>query len=132
MAVQNLEVTTENLLDAVVQMPEKDFEKFFEKAKQLRSDSNRIGWTKDELEIIKKIEECQYTPEEEKHFANLVRKRQSETISESEFKELCKLTDEGEELTLKRLKLLVELATEKNKPLDEILKILKIHPPEIL
>lgn len=132
MAVQNLEVTTETLLDAVVQMPEKDFEKFVEKAKKLRSDSNRISWTKVELKIIKKIEECKYTPEEEKHFANLVKKRQSETISESEFEELSKMTDEGEQRTLKRLKLLVKLATLKNKSLNEIMKILKIRPPEIL
>lgn len=132
MAVQNLQVTTETLLDVVVQMPEKDFEKDFEKAKKLRSDSSRISWTKDELKIIKKIEECKYTPEKEKHFANLVRKRQSETISESEFKELSKLTNEGEERTLKRLKLLVKLATLKNKSLDEIMKILKIRSPETL
>lgn len=115
-----------------MQMPEKDFEKFFEKAKNLRSDSNRIGWTKDELKIIKKIEECKYTPEEEKHFANLVTKRQNETISESEFEELSELTNEGEERTLKRLKLLVKLATLKNKSLDEIMKILEIRSPAIL
>ncbi len=132
MAVQNLEVINENLLSAFVEMPEKEFERFIEEIKRLRSNSNRISWTEDELKIIKKIEECKYTTEEEKYFANLVKKRQCETISEGEFEELSKLTDEGEERTLKRLKLLAKLATLKNKSLDEIMKILDIRPPETL
>lgn len=41
MAVQNLEVTKESLLNAVVEMPEKEFDKFIEEAKKLRNGSKK-------------------------------------------------------------------------------------------
>lgn len=132
MAVQHSEMTTENLLNAVVRMPDKEFDKFVEKAKKLRGHSTVINWTKSETEIIRKINECNFSPEKQRRFANLVRKRQNEMISESEFEEISNLTDEGEERTLKRLKLLIRLAKSKNKSLDEIIKILDTRPPKTL
>ena len=36
MAVHNVEISTENLLSAVVRMPEKDFERFLKNAKQIK------------------------------------------------------------------------------------------------
>lgn len=92
----------------------------------------KINWTKDEVKIIEKIREYKFSPEREKRFIKLIKKRQNETISESEFKEYSKLVDEGEEMTVKRVELLVKLAIAKNKSLDEIMEILEIRPPEIV
>ncbi len=132
MAIQNLEITTKSLLSAVVEMPEKKFDKFIEEAKKLRNGSKKISWTKNETKIIEKIREYKFSSEREKRFRKLIKKMQNETISESEFEEYSKLIDEGEEMTAKRLELLVKLASAKNKTLDEIMEILEICPPEIV
>lgn len=132
MAVQNLEVTKESLLNAVVEMPEKEFDKFIEEAKKLRNGSKKISWTKDEIKIIEKIKEYKFSPEREKRFIKLIKKRQNEKISENELEELIKLSEEGEEMTVKRVELLVKLAIAKNKSLNEIMEILEIRPPAII
>lgn len=65
MAVQNSEITTESLLNAVVQVPDKDFNKFVEEAKKLRRRTTIINWTKDETEIVQKINECNFSPKKQ-------------------------------------------------------------------
>lgn len=132
MAVQNLEVTTESILSAVVRMPEDEFDKFVEKAKKLRNGSRKTKWTKDEITIIGKINKLVFSDEKQSRFIELTKKRQNATISESEFEELLKLTEESEELDVKRIELLVKLAKSKNKSLDKIMEMLEIRPPEIL
>lgn len=132
MAVQHLEVSTENLLSAVVRMPEDEFDKFVEKAKKLRNGSRKTKWTKDEIAIIGKLNKLVFSDEKQNRFIELIKKRQNATISESEFEELLKLTEESEELDVKRIELLVKLAKSKNKSLDKIMEMLEIRPPEIL
>ncbi len=132
MAVQNLEVTTETLLNLVAEMSKKEFDSFIKEAQQIRNNSNKINWTKNEFKIIKKIKEYEFTPEREKRFIELIKKRRNEMLSESEYEEYSKLVDEGEEMSVKRVELLVKLAIAKNKSLDEIMEILEIRPPEIV
>lgn len=132
MAVQNIEVTTESILSTVVRMPEKEFNDFIEKAKKLRNGSSKAKWTKEEVTIIGKLNKLVFPEEKYNRFVELIKKRQNETISENEFKELLKLTEESEELDVKRIELLAKLAKSKNKSLDEIMEMLDIRPPEIL
>lgn len=132
MAVHNLEIPTENLLNAVVQMPAKEFERFFEKARQLRQKPTKSRWTKREIELIKKLNDCVLSDEKQNRFNKLVKKRQAETITAAELEELIGLTDESEALNVTRIEILAKLATAKNESLDKIMDELEIHPPEIL
>lgn len=132
MAVQNLEVTTESILSAVVRMPEKEFEKFVAEAKKLRNKSNKSQWTKPEIEIIQKINKCVLSAEKQERYDKLVRKRQDEKITESEMSELIGLTDETEENTLRRVELLVKLAKSKGESIDKIMDRLEIRPPQAI
>lgn len=128
----HLEVPTENLLQAVVQMPAKEFESFFEKARQLRQKTTKARWTTAEIELIKKLNECVLSTEKQSRFYKLVKKRQAEKISEVELRELIALTEESEALNVERIEILAKLATSKNKTLDEIMDELEIRPPEVL
>lgn len=131
MAVHNLEITTENLLGIVSQFSDKEFQRFVEDAKKLRHKSAKTRWTKAEAELIKEINECVFSPEKYKRFEELIEKRQDEIITPSEMDELIALTDESEELTVRRLEHLVKLTISSKKSLDEIIEELEICPPPI-
>ena len=131
MAVHNIEISTENLLNIVSQLPEKEFQLFVKKAEKLRNKSVKPRWTKKEVEIIKEINECVLSPEKQNLYDKLVKKRQDEKISKTELDELIALTDESEELNVKRLENLVRLALTSRKSVDEIMEELEISPPPI-
>lgn len=131
MAVHNIEISTENLLNIVSQLPEKEFQLFVKKAEKLRNISVNPRWTKKEVEIIKEINECVLSPEKQKRYDKLVKKRQDEKISKAELKELITLTDETEELNVKRLENLVRLALSSKRSVDEIIEELEIYPPKV-
>ncbi len=131
MSVHNLEITTENLLGVVSQFSDKEFQRFVEEAKKLRHKSVKTRWSKNEVELIKEINECVLSAEKQSRFDELVEKRQDEIITKSELEELIALTDEAEELTVRRLEHLVRLAISSQKSSDEIIEELEISPPPI-
>jgi hypothetical protein len=128
----NLEVPTENLLNAVVRLPAKEFECFIEKARKLRQNLTKPRWTKSEIWIIKEVNECVLSPEKQSRYGELVEKRQDEKITAGEMDELIALTDETEELSVRRLENLVRLAISSKKSLDEIMEELEIHSPSVV
>ena len=130
MAVHSIEVSTENLLGIVLQMPETEFNQFVEKAKKLRQKPKKSLWTKREVELIKQINENVLSSEKQNRFDKLVKKRRNEKITKSELEELIALTEESEALNVERLKILAKLATAKNKTLSEIMDALEIRPPK--
>lgn len=132
MAVQQIEVTTESILSAVVRMPEREFNEFIKRAKKLRNGSSTVKWSKDEVKLIQKLNNLVFSTKKQARFDELVEKRRNEKISEIELKELIGLTDESEELNVKRLKILGKLADSKNKSLREIMDVLEINPPEAI
>lgn len=132
MGVHNLEVSTENLLNAVAQMSAKEFEQFIEKAKKLHQKLPRSDWTKSEIALIKKINESNLSAEEQKRFFDLIKKRRDEIIKPDELEELIKLTDKSEALNVERIKNLIKLAKSKNVSLDEIMNRLGIVSPETI
>lgn len=132
MAVHNLEITTENLLGIVLQFSEKEFDRFIQEAKKLRNKSARPKWSKSEVELIKKINECVLSAEKQSRYDELVEKRRNEEITEKELEELIALTDESEELNVWRLENLVRLAISSKKSVDEIMEELEIYPPPVI
>lgn len=99
MEVQNLEVTTENILSAVVRMPENEVDKLFKDAKRLK---------KREAELIKKVKSIDLSPEDQKVYGKLLKKFRAEKITTEEHKQLIGFTEEIEEITLKRLEWLMK------------------------
>lgn len=132
MSVHNLQISTENLLSVVLQMPDSEYDKFIEKANKLRRKSVKSGWSKSEIELIKKINNCVLSAEEQLRFNKLVKKRRAEKITEIELAELISLTEESEKLNVERIRMLAKLATAKKKTLSEIMDELEIYPPKII
>ncbi len=131
MSVQNLEITTEDLLSAVVSLPKNEFERLIANAKKLRRKSPEHQ-ANTEIKLIKKVNESVLSDVERMRFNELIEKRRDENINENELNELIVLTDKSEELNVKRLKYLVEIANIRNKSLREVMKELEIFPPQTI
>lgn len=116
-----LEVTAENLLNAVVQMPEHEFNRFIEKAKEIRIKRKPLA----ENDLIHKINTI-YSAEKRQRYNRLYEKFKEEIITPKEHKELMKLSDEFEILNAKRLEYLGELAKLRGQPFEKIVKEFKI------
>jgi hypothetical protein len=85
-----------------------------------------------EVKLIKKVNEATFSEGEYKCFYELIEKRRDENISENELVELILLTEKSEELNVKRLKSLVEIAQIRNKTLRDVMKELEIFPPQTI
>jgi hypothetical protein len=131
MSVQNAKINSENLLQAVVNLPKNEFERLIADAKRLRRNlpANRAD---KEIRLIKKVNESVLSDAERARFDELIEKRRDEIISDNELDELLVLTDKSEELNVKRLKYLVKIAGIRNKNLREVMKELEIFPPQTI
>jgi len=125
MAVHHLEVTTENLLNAVAQMPESEFNRFVEKAKKLRHKEQKIS--PKEADLLHKINTV-YSAEKRQRYNELYARFQQDDLTAKEYKELLKLSDEFEMLNAKRLEYLGELAKIRGQSLREVIKNLGMKP----
>lgn len=125
--VVQLEVTTENLLNAVAQMPDGEFDRFIEEAKQLRTKRRTNKFSSLEVDLIHKINTI-YSAEKRLRYNELYDKFKQEEITPKEHQELLKLSDEFEMLNAKRLEYLGELAKMRGRSLREIIKDLGIKP----
>jgi hypothetical protein len=132
MSVHSIEISTENLLGVVVQMPDAEFDKFIEKARKLRQKKVKSAWTKYEIGLIKKINESILSDQEQNRFDELVKKRRAEKISQDELNELIALSEKSEAINVERVKMLIALAESKKVTLDEIMDKLGIKPPQTL
>ena len=118
-------------MKAVVSLPKDEFERLIAKAKKLRRSlpENRAD---KETGLIKKINESVLSDAERARFNELVEKRRDENIGEDELAELLALTEKSEELNVRRLKYLAEIADIRNKSLREVMKELEVFPPQTI
>ncbi len=119
MAVQNLEVTTESILSAVVRMPESEVERLFKTAKRLK---------KREADLIEKIKNSDLSSEKKQIYCKLLKNFRAEKITPEEHKQLTEISEELETISAKRIEWLYEISKTRQQPLDEIMKELKIKP----
>lgn len=120
-----LEVTTENLLNAVAQMPESEFNRFVERAKQLRRKKRAV--LPDEADLLHKINTL-YSAEKRRRYNELYGRFQQDDLTATEYKELLKLSGEFEMLNVKRLEYLGEIAKIRGQSLGEVIKNLGMKP----
>ena len=119
MSVQNLEITTENLLNVVVNLPKNEFERFVSDARKLK---------KREETLIAKLPKFDLSEDERNLYQKLLRKFRAENITNKEHKQLTDLNDKLEGLNVERLKCLVEISQIRKKDLQEVMKELNIKP----
>lgn len=130
MSVHSVEITTENLLSAVGQMPERGYERFIKKANALRKKHLNNKQTRKESELILKINTIFPTDKRER-YNELYAKFQESSLSETEHQELLNLNKEFEILNTKRIKYIGELAKLRHQTLEEIIEALQIKNSKI-
>ncbi len=124
-----VEVSSEQLLKAVVQLPQLELEQFLVQVLALRPRHAEHRLSQVESELLLKIN--QGIPADLQHRYNeLIAKRQNKTLTSEEYEELLQLTDQIELLDAKRVEYLLELARIRNKPLTLLMEELGIHSPE--
>lgn len=119
MAVQNLEVTTESILSAVVRLPDNEVDKLFKDAKRLK---------KREAELIKKVKNTDLSPDDQKFYGKLLKKFRDEKITPEEHKKLIEFNEELENIGVKRLEWLYEISQIRQQSLTDIMRELDIKP----
>jgi len=121
------QVTFQDLLKGVEQLEIKDLEKFVENVLKIRARKIAPSLSKEESSLIKKINKP--LPKKlNQRFEVLNQKRQLETLTEREHKELIKITEKFEALNVARLKALADLSKIRQLPVRKLMKQLGITP----
>lgn len=122
------QVSAEQILKAVEQMPQQELEAFITQVLMLRAQREVPSLPLSESELLLKIN--QGIPRElQSRFNKLIAKRQALTLSEAEQAELIRLTDQIEQLDAERIESLAELARLRNQSLTDVMQDLGIQPP---
>jgi hypothetical protein len=123
----SIQIEKDQLLEAVLQLPERELEQFVAKAISIKARERSQALTEREAELLLEIN--QGLPRATQRRLNqLIEKRRAETISAKELRELKTLTDEIEEADVNRLELLIELSHLRNVPLRKLIKQLGLNP----
>lgn len=117
----------DQLLNAALQMPEDEFQRFVTKLFTLRARQRTPMLSERETELLSQIN-VGLPDTDAKRMRKLIVKRDSRTITEAELEELIQLTDESERLNVERVRNLIELAHLRGVTLDEVMEQLGIRP----
>ncbi len=122
-----IQIDTEQLLNAALQMPQSELEQFVARLFALKARQDAPGMSEREAELLMKINQGLPSAQQER-LNELIDKRQARTINAKELRELKKLTDQVETFDAERLKLLTELAPLRGISLRKLIKQLGLKP----
>jgi hypothetical protein len=118
------QVDIKQLLQVVEQMPQPDFKAFVTQVLMLRA-QRQVPSLLLPSELIVKIN--QSIPDSlQQRFNDLIAKRHSLTLTDAEQAELIQLTDQIEDLDVKRIEYLAQLAQLRQRSLPEVMQDLNI------
>lgn len=124
-----IQIETEQLLKAALQLPRPELDRFVTKLQGLRREAEVPRLSEPETELLRKIN--QGVPEPLQQRYELLRKKsRSQKLTSAEQRELLELTKQMERLTVERLKYLSELAQLRGLALPALLQQLGIETPE--
>jgi hypothetical protein len=122
------EVSTDELLDAVAQLPTEELTAFLDRVATLRAERVAPHASPDEAALLVRIGRG-LAPDRRRRYDALVAKRESEALRPSEHAELIDLTDEMERLAAERAEAIVALARLRGVPPAALLRDLGVQPP---
>jgi hypothetical protein len=115
-----IEVTAENLLDAVVRMPKGEFDSLVESARKLRRKLEpAAAVTPAEADLLHRINSI-FPSRKRKRYNDLYAKFKNSELEPSERSELDGLIDEFETLNADRLELIGKLAEIRRESIDDV------------
>ena len=122
------QVSSDELLKAVGQLSLPDLERFVFDVITLQARRKAPSLSQVETELLLKINQSM-PPELRQRLGDLMAKRQAETLSPEEHKELLRLTEQVEKLEAQRIEYLAELARIRETNLSALMKALGIRTP---
>ncbi len=123
----SIQIETEQLLHAALQMPRPELEQFVRRLFALKARQESPGLSEREAELLMKINQGLSLDTAQRR-KKLIAKREAETITKKELQELIQITTEVERLNVERIKNLIELASLRNVTLDELIDQLGLRP----
>jgi hypothetical protein len=122
------EVTPSELLKAVGQLPQADFDQFVSAVLTLRAQRIAPTLSDEEAKLFDQINRG--LPDAVwKRYHDLIARRRDETLTPEEHAELMQLSDEEEKRNAERLQALARLAQLRKKPLPALMEELGIKTP---
>ena len=121
------QLSTEELLKAVGQLPLPELEQFVAQVLVLQAQRRAPHLPQAESELLLKINEDLPAPMRARYDV-LVGKRRAETLTSEEYEELLQLSDEVERLNTGRVEYLTELAQLRQVSLATLMDSLEIYP----
>jgi hypothetical protein len=124
-----IEVSTEQLLQAVERLPASELDAFVARVNALRARREVPRLSQEETSLLLLINRARLEPDQQARFDELVAKRQDETISAEELQELIQVTDAIEQHDVERLEALRDLAQLRGITVPELMDSLGIKAP---
>jgi acetolactate synthase small subunit len=121
-----IQVDTEQLLHAALQLPRPELEQFVTQLQSLRLQHNTARLTQDEAELLLKINEGLLSTTQQR-LDELIAKRQAQSLTAAEHQELIELTEQSEKIDANRLQHLLALAALRKVSLDEVVQQLGLQ-----
>jgi hypothetical protein len=121
-------LSTDEIISAVAQLSLPELEQVFDQVLALQAERKADHLSAAESALLLRINEG-LPSELRERLAALRDRREDETITDAEYQELTRLTDQAEELNADRLGALVELATLRGISLPVLMDQLDIHFP---
>lgn len=123
------QISPEQLLEALDQMPQPEFEWFAEQVLALRLRRNPTILSAHESDLLIKINQGLPAGLQQRYHT-LIAKRNGASLTPEEYTELLYLTDEVEQREAQRLEHLAALATIRQKTVPQLMRDLGITAPE--
>jgi uncharacterized protein YkwD len=124
-----IEVSTEQLLQAVERLPASELDAFVARVNALRARQKAPHLSESETTLLLAINRASRAPDQQARFDELVAKRQGETISPAELDELIALTEAAEQRDVERLQALSDLAQLRGTTVPMLMDALGIKAP---
>lgn len=104
-----VQLSSEELLKAVEQLNQPDLERFVSQVLALQAQRKASSLPQIEAELLLKINQG-IPSDTQKHYNELIVKREAENLTNNEYRELLDLTEQIEKLQTERIEYLAELA----------------------
>lgn len=123
-------ISADKLLEAASQLSLPELEKFVAGVISIQAHRRVPALPKLEADLLVRINKG-LLPNLYERYKVLITKREDENLTEEEYDELIRLTDQAEQVQVERLEALIELSQIRNTSLDELMGSLGIKPATV-
>ncbi len=123
------QLSTDELLKAIGQLKQPELDGLMFQMLALRARRQAPSLPQDEARLLLKINQG-LSPEVQTRYDDLIARRRAESLTTDEYDQLLRLTDQIENLEVRRMEYMAELARLRQTSLTKLMENLGIHPPD--